>query len=480
MLAFALLATIRQRANAPPPPKTLIKGGGRRRRRGEGSVRGGSLALAVLAGRPAEGRPVRACGWTLRLKRLKKLWWTPSHPPPARVPVRSRDGPNIVYSARRPGAPPSAPLPAGLPCISRRGQPRLRPAPHRSHLSARPGDPRAVPAVSAGFDPNAPPPEARADPSQPTIGTVQPVWWSLASGGLRSSLPSRTWSLQHRRAREDNHMHAWGQVRVTMMAERVRRAPSASSWPSCRSCHPPRPARRRRRSRMPPSRWPARSTGLCYAVWRDPSGDEANLRWLRETGAALAPLAIGHYVGEADLEDRARLRGCFSPAAWDRLSALRARYDPAGVFLEAIVTVAGSSCRPSHRNPRWRAGRTTPCQRRRGFGRSVPVDAIRLARTTSADALRAVRHPARRGRLHRSPAGPAHTSRRCWRRLPGADRANPLAPPRHTRQCVRSKSGQQQDRYFQEVGKTLKTMVRPAGFEPTTDGLEIRCSIQLS
>ena len=81
----------------------------------------------------------------------------------------------------------------------------------------------------------------------------------------------------------------------------------------------------------------ARSTGtgphgLCYAIWQDPSGDEANLRWLRETGAALAPLTTGHYVGEADLENPARLRRCFSPAAWDRLSALQAKYDPPGML----------------------------------------------------------------------------------------------------------------------------------------------------
>ncbi len=75
--------------------------------------------------------------------------------------------------------------------------------------------------------------------------------------------------------------------------------------------------------------------GLCYAIWQDPWEDEANLRWLRETGAALAPLTTGHYVGEADLENPARLRRCFSPAAWDRLSALRAEYDPAGMFRKA-------------------------------------------------------------------------------------------------------------------------------------------------
>jgi FAD/FMN-containing dehydrogenase len=114
------------------------------------------------------------------------------------------------------------------------------------------------------------------------------------------------------------------------LAERVRRAPSAESFALVPIMPPSPPG-------APPLPDAALSMagpvyGLCYAVWQDPSGDEANLRWLRETGEALAPLAMGHYVGEADLENPARLRRCFSPAAWDRLSALRAEYDPAGVF----------------------------------------------------------------------------------------------------------------------------------------------------
>jgi FAD/FMN-containing dehydrogenase len=71
----------------------------------------------------------------------------------------------------------------------------------------------------------------------------------------------------------------------------------------------------------------------CYAMWRDRSADAANLAWLRETVAAAEPLAAGHYVAEADLSaEPCRARRSFTPAAWDRLQSLRARYDPDGVF----------------------------------------------------------------------------------------------------------------------------------------------------
>lgn len=72
-----------------------------------------------------------------------------------------------------------------------------------------------------------------------------------------------------------------------------------------------------------------------YAIWQDPAEDAANLRWLRETGAAMAPMTIGHYLNEADLESAGRAAASFAPAAWQRLAALRRKYDPAGMFSKA-------------------------------------------------------------------------------------------------------------------------------------------------
>ncbi len=69
----------------------------------------------------------------------------------------------------------------------------------------------------------------------------------------------------------------------------------------------------------------------CYAMWTDRADDEANLAWLRELAAARP--ATGHHVAEADLTASAdRARRSFTPAAWDRLRALRERHDPDGVF----------------------------------------------------------------------------------------------------------------------------------------------------
>ncbi|MER7816834.1 FAD-binding oxidoreductase [Streptomyces sp. NPDC096153] len=69
------------------------------------------------------------------------------------------------------------------------------------------------------------------------------------------------------------------------------------------------------------------------AVWDDPSGDEANIRWLRDAMASVEPLGTGHYIAEADLTaDPARAERSFRANDWERLQSLRARHDPDGLF----------------------------------------------------------------------------------------------------------------------------------------------------
>jgi FAD/FMN-containing dehydrogenase len=72
--------------------------------------------------------------------------------------------------------------------------------------------------------------------------------------------------------------------------------------------------------------------GCSYAIWEDPAADETNLRWLRDTGKTIAPMTIGHYLGEADLDNPTRTSGSFSAKAWSRLKDLQAVYDPNGTF----------------------------------------------------------------------------------------------------------------------------------------------------
>ncbi|MGW1022107.1 FAD-binding oxidoreductase [Streptomyces sp. NPDC002577] len=70
-----------------------------------------------------------------------------------------------------------------------------------------------------------------------------------------------------------------------------------------------------------------------FAIWGDSEDDALNIRWLRDVMGAVERLGTGHYVGEADLTaGPSRAERCYAPEDWRRLQALRARYDPEGVF----------------------------------------------------------------------------------------------------------------------------------------------------
>jgi FAD/FMN-containing dehydrogenase len=91
-----------------------------------------------------------------------------------------------------------------------------------------------------------------------------------------------------------------------------------------------------REGAKPPDMALSRSGGAflgIYGIWDDAAKDAENAAWVARMAAALEPINVGHYVGEADLTaapDRASL--CFSPEAWAKLSRLRQRHDPAGIF----------------------------------------------------------------------------------------------------------------------------------------------------
>jgi FAD/FMN-containing dehydrogenase len=78
----------------------------------------------------------------------------------------------------------------------------------------------------------------------------------------------------------------------------------------------------------------------CYAVWQDERDDRANRSWLRRITGALEPIVSGHYIAEADLTaDRTRTTRSFAGSAWQRLRAIRPRYDPDGVFSDYLGLV---------------------------------------------------------------------------------------------------------------------------------------------
>jgi FAD/FMN-containing dehydrogenase len=71
------------------------------------------------------------------------------------------------------------------------------------------------------------------------------------------------------------------------------------------------------------------------AVWREPELDEQHIAWARETAAAIEPWSYsgGGYVNymQAD-EPIERVRAAFGNEAFERLQALKRRYDPSNVL----------------------------------------------------------------------------------------------------------------------------------------------------
>jgi FAD/FMN-containing dehydrogenase len=88
----------------------------------------------------------------------------------------------------------------------------------------------------------------------------------------------------------------------------------------------------------------ARLAGISYreaafnisamAVWRDPRADEQHIQWARDTATAIEPWSLGggyaNYM-QAD-EPFERVRAAFGDEAFERLRALKQRYDPTNVL----------------------------------------------------------------------------------------------------------------------------------------------------
>jgi FAD/FMN-containing dehydrogenase len=86
------------------------------------------------------------------------------------------------------------------------------------------------------------------------------------------------------------------------------------------------------------------------ASWQGPALDERYIRWARETAAAIEPWAVsGGYVNymQAD-EPSERVRAAFGKQAFERLRALKGRYDPSNVLRrnQNIPPPSGLSAEP--------------------------------------------------------------------------------------------------------------------------------------
>jgi FAD/FMN-containing dehydrogenase len=68
------------------------------------------------------------------------------------------------------------------------------------------------------------------------------------------------------------------------------------------------------------------------SIWSDPAGDEANIAWAREMYAALRPFGMGGvYVNNLGEEGEERVKAAYGEN-YDRLVALKRKYDPGNLF----------------------------------------------------------------------------------------------------------------------------------------------------
>jgi FAD/FMN-containing dehydrogenase len=78
-----------------------------------------------------------------------------------------------------------------------------------------------------------------------------------------------------------------------------------------------------------------RDAGFDFAilgVWEDADDDAEQVGWARDFAAAMQPHATGVYVNNLGAEGADRVRAAYAPAVYERLVALKDRYDPDNVL----------------------------------------------------------------------------------------------------------------------------------------------------
>jgi len=68
------------------------------------------------------------------------------------------------------------------------------------------------------------------------------------------------------------------------------------------------------------------------AFYNAPEERTARAQWVEEFTRALRPNDDSAYVGFLGDEGHARVRGAYPGATWDRLTRIKAAYDPENVF----------------------------------------------------------------------------------------------------------------------------------------------------
>ena len=75
---------------------------------------------------------------------------------------------------------------------------------------------------------------------------------------------------------------------------------------------------------------------LVIGAWEDPTDDEMNRAWARDTWHAMRPFASDrvyvNYLGTEADEGESRVEAAYGPGKFNKLVALKRRYDPTNFF----------------------------------------------------------------------------------------------------------------------------------------------------
>ena len=69
-----------------------------------------------------------------------------------------------------------------------------------------------------------------------------------------------------------------------------------------------------------------------FSLWTDPLESEQHIQWVRDFAEAMQPFTVGVYVNALGNEGEDRVRAAYLPSTYERLVALKNKYDPTNLF----------------------------------------------------------------------------------------------------------------------------------------------------
>ena len=159
----------------------------------------------------------------------------------------------------------------------------------------------------------------------PLVDDIQPMPYTAIQSALDAALPvgNRYYSKGHLIAEATDEL-------IALMVEYYERVPSPGSFIILQQLG-------NASNRVDPaatafSHRDARYELVILAGWTDPADDEKCVSWVRELYDATARFGLGLYVNSICDDDEALVQSAYQPRAFERLSALKAKYDPTNFF----------------------------------------------------------------------------------------------------------------------------------------------------